>query len=186
MAKLIYAAITSLDGFVADEAGNFDWAMPSEEVHAFINDLQRPIGTYLYGRKMYETMAGWETPDAFPDRTPVIEDFARIWRAAKKIVYSRTLQTVSTANTQLEREFDPHAVRQLKERSPGDIAVAGPTLAEHAVRARLVDEYHFFVTPIIVGAGNPLLPRNVNVPLELVDERRFGNGMVHLSYRAGR
>ena len=184
MAKLIYAAITSLDGYVADRAGSFDWAVPDEEVHAFINDLQRPIGTCLYGRNMYETMAVWETPDTLPDPTPAMLDFACIWQAAEKIVYSTSLQTVSTANTRIEREFDPEVVRQAKARSSRDLAVGGPTLAAHAIRAGLIDEYHLFVTPIIVGGGNPFLPRNARETLDLLDERQFDNGMVHLHYSA--
>lgn len=183
MAKLIYAALTSLDGYVADEAGNFDWAVPDEEVHAFINDLERPIGTYLYGRKMYETMAVWEPPEAIHERTPAMLDFARIWQAADKIVYSKTLQATTTAKTSLVREFDPEAVLQLKSESKLDLAVGGPTLAAHAIRAGLVDEFHVFVAPIIVGGGNPFLPRSVRMTLELLDELRFGNGMVHLRYR---
>lgn len=184
MATLIYAALTSLDGYVADEAGNFDWAVPDEDVHSFINDLERPIGTYLYGRKMYETMAGWETPDTIPDRTPAMLDFARIWQAAEKIVYSRTLQSVSTAKTRLEREFDPRLIRDLKARSSRDLSIGGPSLAAHAIRADLVDDYHLFVAPIIVGGGNPFLPGNVRTKLELLDERGFDDGMVHLHYRA--
>jgi dihydrofolate reductase len=140
MAKLIYAALTSLDGYVADDAGHFDWAVPDEEVHSFINDLERPIGTYLYGRKMYEIMASWEAPDTIPDRTPAMLEFARIWQAADKIVYSRTLQTVSTGKTRLERNFDPDVVRNLKAGATRDIAVGGPALAAHAIRAGLVDE----------------------------------------------
>jgi dihydrofolate reductase len=185
MAKLIYAALASLDGYIADAAGNFDWAVPDEEVPSFINDLERPIGTYLYGRKMYETMAGAETPDTIPDRTPAMLEFARIWQAAEKIVYSRTLQTVSTtASTRLEREFDPRVVRELKAQSPRVFAVGGPTLAAHAIRAGLVDEYNLFVAPIIVGGGNPFLPGNVRMMLALLDERCFDNGMVHIRYRA--
>lgn len=184
LAKLIYAALASLDGYVADKAGNFDWAVPDEEVHAFINDLERPIGTYLYGRKMYETMAGWETPDTTPDRTPVMLDFARIWQAAEKIVYSTTLRTVSTAKTRLERAFDPEVARHLKAQSSRDVAVGGPTLAAHAIRAGLVDEYHVFVAPMVVGGGNPLLPADVRLALELLGHRAFKNGMVHLHYRA--
>jgi dihydrofolate reductase len=184
MAKLIYAALTSLDGYVSDDAGNFDWAVPDEEVHAFINELERPIGTYLYGRKMYEAMAAWETPDTIPNRTPAMLEFARIWQAADKIVYSRTLQTVSTGTTRLERNFEPEAVRNLKAKAARDIAVGGPVLASHAIRAGLVDEYHVFVAPIIVGSGKPFLPGEVCVDLQLIDERGFDNGMVHLRYRA--
>jgi dihydrofolate reductase len=185
MAKLIYAMLASLDGYTADEAGNFDWAMPDEEVHTFINDLERPVGTYLYGRKMYETMAVWEMPDAIPDRTPAILDFARIWQAADKIGYSKSLETVSTRKTRLEREFDPQAVRELKAQLPHDVAVGGPTLAAHAIRAGLVDEYQLFVAPVIIGGGKPFLPSNVRVRLELLGVRRFDNGMVHLRYRTG-
>ena len=184
MAKLIYAALTSLDGYVADEAGNFDWAVPDEAVHAFINGLSRPIGTYLYGRKMYETMAVWETPDVFADGAPVLLEFAQIWQAAEKVVYSTTLQTVSTGKTRLERRFEPDVVRRLKASATRDVAVGGPTLAGHAIRAGLVDEYHQFIAPIIVGGGKPYLPGNVHVKLELLDERSFENGMVHVRYRA--
>jgi dihydrofolate reductase len=134
MAKLIYAALMSLDGYIADEAGNFDWAVPDEEVHAFINDLEQPIGAYLYGRKMYETMAAWETPETIPDRTPAMLDFATVWQAANKVVYSRTLEAVHTAKTRLEREFDPKAILLLKAQSSRDIAIGGPTLAAHAIR----------------------------------------------------
>ena len=184
MPKLIYAALTSLDGYDSDEAGRFDWAVPDGEVHAFINDLERPIGTYLYGRRMYQTMAAWETPATIPDRSPAMLDFARIWQAADKIVYSRTLQTVSTARTRLERNFDPEAVRKLRADAARDVAVGGPALAAHAIRAGLVDEFHVFVAPVIVGSGNPYLPAKVPVSLELIDERGFDNGMVHLRYRA--
>jgi dihydrofolate reductase len=184
MAKLIYAALTSLDGYVSDEAGNFDWAVPDEEVHAYINDLERPIGTYLYGRRMYETMAAWETPETIPDRSPAMLEFARIWQAADKVVYSSTLRSVSTARTRLERRFDPEAVRELKAGAARGIAVGGPSLAAHAIRSGVVDEYHVFVAPIIVGSGNPYLPGKVRVSLELIEERGFGNGMVHARYRA--
>ena len=183
MAKLIYGAITSLDGYVADERGNFDWAAPDEEVHTFVNDLERPIGTYLYGRRMYEVMVGWETAHTFADQSRVTQDFAAIWQAADKIVYSRTLASVTSARTRLEREFDPTAVRQLKAEAERDISVGGSDLAAHAIMDGLVDEYHLFVNPIVVGAGNPWLPGRVSVNLELVDERRFGNGVVHLHYR---
>ena len=184
MAKLIYFTPTSLDGYIADETGNFDWSAPDEEVFAFINDLCRPIGTYLYGRKMYETMAVWETPEVIPGRTPAMLDFARIWQAADKIVYSKSLETVSTPKTRLEREFHPQVVRELKAQSPLDISVAGPTLAAHAIRTGLVDEYHLLVVPTMLGGGTRVLPSNVRIRLDLLDERRFANGMVYLRYRA--
>jgi dihydrofolate reductase len=183
MAKLIYSAITSLDGYVADEDGNFDWAAPDEEVHSFINDLERPVGTYLYGRRIYETMVYWETAHTLPDQPPVVEDFAEIWQAADKIVYSKTLEAVSSARTRIEREFDPEAIRQMKESAGRDISVGGPDLAAQAIEAGLVDEYHLFLTPIMVGGGKQSLPDNVRMKLELLDERRFGNRMVHLHYR---
>jgi dihydrofolate reductase len=183
MAKLIYSAITSLDGYVADEDGNFDWAAPDEEVHAFVNDLERPVGIYLYGRRIYEVMVAWETMDTGPDQTPVMRDFAEIWRAANKIVYSRTLETVSSAKTRIERDFDPEAVRQMKARAGRDISVGGPDLAAQAIKAGLVDECHLFVSPIVVGGGKQSLPDDVRLKLELLDERRFGNGVVHLHYR---
>jgi dihydrofolate reductase len=183
MAKLIYSAITSLDGYVADEAGNFDWAAPDEEVHSFVNALEREVGTYLYGRRMYETMVYWETAHTLPDQPPVVEDFAEIWQAADKIVYSKTLEAVSSARTQIERGFDPDAIRQLKVSAERDITVGGPDLAAQAIRAGLVDEYHLFLTPVVVGGGKQSLPDNVRVKLELLDERRFGSGVVHLQYR---
>jgi dihydrofolate reductase len=183
MAKLIYSAITSLDGYVADEDGNFDWAAPDEEVHTFVNDLERPVGTYLYGRRMYEVMVAWETAHTFADQRPVMQDFAAIWQAADKIVYSKTLETVSSARTRIERDFDPEAIRQMKARAGRDITVGGPDLAAQAIKAGLVDECHLFVAPIVVGGGKQSLPNNVRVKLELLDERRFGNGVVHLHYR---
>jgi dihydrofolate reductase len=183
MAKLIYAMPTSLDGYIADETGSFDWAMPDEEVYAFINDVERPIGTHLYGRKMYETMAIWERPDAISGATPAVLDFARIWQAADKIVYSKSLETVSTPKTRLEREFDPQAVRDLKAHLSHDVSVSGPTLAAHAIRSGLVDEYHLFVMPIILGGGKRILPSDVCIKLDLLDERRFANGTVYLRYQ---
>jgi dihydrofolate reductase len=183
MAKLIYSAITSLDGYVADENGNFDWAEPDEEVHAFVNDLTRPLGTYLYGRRMFEVMVGWETAHTVADQPPFMQDFAEIWQAADKIVYSKTLETVSSARTRIERGFDPEGVRQMKVPAGRDISVGGPDLAAQAIKAGLVDEWHLFVAPIVVGGGNQSLPSSVRLKLELVDERLFGNGMVHLHYR---
>jgi dihydrofolate reductase len=183
VAKLIYSAITSLDGYIADEDGNFDWAAPDQEVHTFVNDLERPVGTYLYGRRMYEVMAPWETDPTLADQSRVMRDFAELWQAADKIVYSRTLETASTARTRIERDFDPEAVRQLKTQAERDITVGGPDLAAQALKAGLVDECHLFLAPIIVGGGKPSLPSNLRLELELLDERRFGNGVVHLRYR---
>jgi dihydrofolate reductase len=183
MAELIYSAITSLDGYVADENGNFDWAAPDEEVHRFVNDLERPIGTYLYGRRIYETMVYWESADTLPDQPPFIQDFAGIWQAADKIVYSKTLETLSSARTRIERDFDPDAVTRMKASAERDISIGGVDLAGQAIKAGLVDEYHLFLTPIIVGGGKQSLPDNVRLELELLDERRFGNGVVHLHYR---
>jgi dihydrofolate reductase len=185
LAKLIYSAITSLDGFVADEHGNFDWAMPDEEVFAFVNDLERSAGTYLYGRQMYETMVYWETVP-IADQLPVERDFTQIWRAADKIVYSTTLETVSSARTRLVRDFDLEAIRQLKAQTSRDITVGGSTLAAQVIQAGLVDEYHLIISPIVVGGGKPSLPSHAHLQLELVDERRFGNGVVHLHYRTKR
>jgi dihydrofolate reductase len=183
VAKLIYSAITSLDGYVADVDGNFEWAVPDEEVHIFINDLERPVGTYLYGRRMYEVMVGWESAHTLPDQPPFMLDFAQIWQAAEKIVYSKTLEAVSSARTRIERDFDPEAIRQMKARAGRDIIVGGPELAAQAFKAGLVDELHLFVTPIVVGGGKQSLPNNVRLMLELIEERRFGNGMVYLHYR---
>jgi dihydrofolate reductase len=183
MAKLIYSAITSLDGYVEDESGNFDWAEPDEEVHTFVNDLQRAIGTYLYGRRMYETMVYWETAHTLTDQPPFVRDFAAIWQAADKVVYSRSLQSVSSARTRIEQDFDAAAVREMKARAERDITVGGPQLAAQAIRAGLVDEHHLFAAPIAVGGGKRSLPDGVRLKLDLIDERRFGNGMVHLRYR---
>jgi len=183
MARLIYSALTSLDGYVADEDGNFDWAKPSEEVHVFVNDLERPIGTHLYGRRMYEVMAYWETADTTGDQPPFFRDYAKIWKAAEKIVYSRTLAEVSSARTRIEREFDIDAIRQLKATADSDISVGGPDLAAQAIEAGLVDELHLFLAPVVVGGGKPSLPDKVRLELELLDERRFANGVVHLHYR---
>ena len=184
MAKLIYSAIASLDGYTADEHGNFDWAEPGEEVHRFVNDLERPVGTYLYGRRMYEVMAAWETDPTLPDQSPAMRDFAGLWQAADKLVYSRTLAAPATARTRIERDFDPEAVRQLKAAAGRDLTVGGAQLAAHAFEAGLVDECHLFLAPIVVGAGNQALPDHLRLRLELLDERRFGNGMVFLRYRS--
>ena len=183
MARLIYSAIASLDGYVADESGNFDWAMPDAEVHAFVNDLERPIGTYLYGRRMYEVMRFWETVPG--DEPPVMQDFARIWQGTDKIVYSKTLQTASTARTRIERDFDPDSIRRMKAAAARDISIGGPELAAHAIKAGLVDEFQMLFAPVIVGGGKRFLPSEVRLTrLELIDERRFRSGMVFLRYRA--
>jgi dihydrofolate reductase len=182
MASLIYTALGSLDGYFEDADGRFDWAEPDAEVHAFVNELERPIGTYLYGRRMYETMVFWETAD-IAGESAVFGDYAGIWRAAEKIVYSRTMETVSSAKTRVEREFDAEAVRQLKLSSTADLAVGGGDLAGQAVRARLVDEVHLFVNPVVVGGGKRIWPDGVRADLQLLDERRFENGAVHLRYR---
>jgi dihydrofolate reductase len=183
VAKLIYSAITSLDGYVEDEHGGFGWAKPDEEVHAFVNELERPIGTYLYGRRMYETMAWWETIDTGPAQDAVARDYAELWRAAEKIVYSRTLQAVSTARTRIEREFAPEAIRALKRTAAADITVGGSELAGQALAAGLVDELRLLLNPIIVGGGKPALPAHVWTELELIDARRFQCGVVHVQYR---
>jgi dihydrofolate reductase len=184
IAKLIYSAITSADGYVADQDGNFDWAAPDDEVHAFVNDLERQVGTYLYGRRMYEVMAFWETAHKLGDEPAVILDYAGIWQAADKIVYSRTLQETSTARTRLEREFDPDAVRRMKAQARTDISIGGPQLAAQAIRAGLVDAYHLFINPVLVGGGNRALPDGVHAQLELIDEHRFESGVVYLHYRS--
>lgn len=180
MARLIYAAIASLDGYVEDEQGRFDWAAPDEEVHAFVNDLERPVGTHLYGRRMYETMVYWETDD---DQAALARDYAEIWRAADKVVYSRTLQTVSSERTRIEREFDAAAIRRLKESSRSDIAIGGAELAGQAIAGGLVDECRLLLGPVLVGGGKRALPAGVHAELELLDERRFRSGVVYLHYR---
>ena len=183
MSKLLYSAISSLDGFIEDGEGRFDWAAPDDEVHAFVNDLERPIATYLFGRRMYESMAYWESPASTADQSAAVREYGEIWRAADKVVYSRTLETVSSARTRIERELDPAAVRQLKETASGDLSIGGPELAAHAIEAGLVDEYHLFLVPVVVGSGKRALP-DIRLKLELLDERRFGNGTVYLRYGA--
>ena len=183
MGKLIYTAIASLDGYVADAEGKFDWAEPDEAVHAFVNDLERPIGTYLYGRRMYEVLVAWETMHERPDLPPVHEGYARIWQEADKVVYSTTLEVVSSERTRLERDFDPTAVAEMKAASERDLSVGGPELAAVALRADLVDEIGLFLNPIAVGGGTQALPDDLRVPLELIDELRFDNGVVYVSYR---
>jgi dihydrofolate reductase len=182
MAKLIYSAIASLDGYVEDKQGKFDWAAPDDEVFAFVNDLERPIGTYLYGRRMYETMVFWETVSTSSDQPAVTRDYTDIWRAAEKIVYSRTLEAPLSERTRIERDFDPAAIRRLKESSARDITVGGTELAGEAMTAGLVDEWHLFLVPVIVGGGKRALPDDVHAQLELLDERRFRSGVVHLRH----
>jgi len=184
MAKLMYVAIASLDGYIADADGRFDWSMPSEEVHAFVNDLDRTAGTHLYGRRLYEVLVAWETMDTGPDQDPITRDFAQIWQAADKVVYSRTLASVASARTRIEREFDPEAVRRMKAEAERDLSIGGAELAGQAIRAGLVDDCHLLLSPIVVGGGQPALPDGVRWELELVDERRFANGVVHLHYRS--
>jgi dihydrofolate reductase len=183
MAKLIYSTIASLDGYVADEDGGFGWAAPDEQVHAFINDFERGLGTYLYGRRLYEVMRFWETYDATSGRPSVGRDYAQIWRSTDKIVYSRTLRDVSSARTRIEHDFDAAAVRREKAQAERDIGVGGPGLAARALEAGLVDELRLFVVPIVVGGGTRSLPDHVRLELELLDERRFDGGMVYLHYR---
>jgi dihydrofolate reductase len=183
MAHLIYSALASLDGYIEDTQGRFDWAAPDEEVHGFINDLERTAGTYLLGRRMYETMMVWETDPNLAADSPLTRDYAEIWQAANKIVYSSTLAAVSTRKTQIERTFEPESIRKMKEALEKDITIGGPGLAAHAFRAGLVDECQLFLAPISVGGGKPCLPINVQIELELLEERRFAGGMVYLRYR---
>ena len=182
MAQLIYSAIMSLDGYTADRSGNFDWSAPDEEVHGFINDLERDVGTYLFGRRMYEVMSVWETMGT-PEDPQVIQDYARMWDAADKVVYSASMGSVTTARTRLERQFLPRAVQDLKDSTDKDISIGGPTLAAHALKAGLVDEYQLFITPVAVGGGLRFLPDGLEARLDLLEERRFGNGVVYLRYR---
>jgi dihydrofolate reductase len=183
MARLIYSSISSLDGYIEDSDGKFDWAAPDEEVHKFINDLERTVGTYLFGRRMYETMMVWETDPNLAAESPLMRDFAEIWQAANKIVYSKTLETVHTRKTRIERNFDPEAIRQLKEAAEQDIYIGGPGLAAHAFRSGLIDECQLFLSPIMVGSGKQSIPSNVRLELELMEEHRFSNGMIFLRYR---
>jgi dihydrofolate reductase len=183
MARLIYSTIASLDGYIADEDGKFDWAAPDEEVHTFINDLNRPVGTYLLGRRMYDVLAYWDDPPGLDEQPSFVREFTEIWQDADKLVYSKTLETARTARTRIERDFDPEAIRQLKAHSDRDLSIGGPDLAAQAIRAGLVDEIQLFVVPVIVGAGTQALPRDARIDLELVDERRFRNGTVFLHYR---
>ena len=184
MATLVYSAIASLDGYTVDADGRFDWAAPDEEVHAFVNDLERPIGTHLYGRRMYDVMRFWETAPT-EGEPAVFRDYAEIWRGADKVVYSTTLDSVDTARTRIERSFDPAAVARLKAESVRDLSIGGPGLAAHALAAGLVDECHLLLVPVSVGGGTPALPTGVRLDLELLAQRRFGSGVVHLHYRLG-
>ena len=183
MARLIYSAIASLDGYIEDATGQFGWAAPDDEVHAFVNDLERPIGTHLYGRRMYETMVYWEDPPEPAEQWEPARDYAQIWQAADKVVYSKTLSSPSSARTRIEREFEVEAVRQLKETASRDVSVGGPELAAQAIAADLVDEFQLFLVPVVVGGGKRALPVEVRLNLQLLDERRFRNGTVYLRYR---
>ena len=183
MARLIYTSITSLDGFVADAEGNFDWGNPDEEVHTFVNEQERAIGTFLYGRRMYDVLVAWEDPSIADGQPAYIRDYHEIWRAADKVVFSKTLEAVASERTRIERTFEPEAVRRMKSEADRDLGIGGPELAAHALRAGLVDEIRLFVAPVVVGTGNPALPADVRLRLDLLDEKRFGNGSVYLSYR---
>lgn len=183
MARLIYSAITSLDGYIEDMDSRFDWTVPDEATHTYINNLERTAGTHLYGRRMYETMMVWETDPGLAAESPIMRDFAEIWQAAEKIVFSKTLETVATRKTRLEREFDPEAIRTLKTTTEHDILIGGSHLAAHAFRAGLIDELHLFLAPIVIGGGKPALPGHLRLELRLLDERRFDNDMVHLRYQ---
>jgi dihydrofolate reductase len=183
VSKLIYSMIASLDGYVADAAGKFDWAEPDEQVHAYANELQRTVGTNLYGRRMYEVMSAWETLGAHGDEPAYIEEFGELWRASDKVVYSTTLGSMNAARTRLERAFEPDAVLRMKDELVGDIAIGGPTLAASAIAAGLVDAYQLFVVPVVVGGGLRCLPEGIRLDLQLVDQRRFDNGTVYMSYR---
>ena len=184
MGNLIYTTICSLDGYIEDEDGKFDWADPGKEVHEFVNELERGVGTHLYGRRMYETMAVWETDPSFAQSSAYLRDYAQIWQAADKVVYSTTLTEAPTRRTRIERAFDPDAVGTMKASAAADLAIGGPNLASRAFEAGLVDECHLFIAPVLVGGGKPSLPDQVRLDLELLAERRFASGMVHLHYRA--
>jgi dihydrofolate reductase len=183
MAKLIYLSNVSLDGYIEDEHGRFDWTPPGDEFFAFITDLVRPVGTYLYGRRLYDTMAVWETDPALAAQSGLMADFANVWQAADKVLYSTTLDAVSTAKTRLERNFDPASVRDMKASATSDLTVGGAHLAAHAFKAGLVDECHLFIHPVLVGGGKPALPSDIRADLELLDDRRLSNGVVYLRYR---
>ena len=182
MGALVYSAICSLDGYVNDTAGGFEWAAPDEAVHAYVNDLERPIGTYLYGRRMYETMVFWETEGDGADEPQVMHDYAAIWRAADKVVFSRTLDGVASERTRIEREFDPAVMRALLASSASDLSIGGADLGGQALAAGLVDDLHLFLAPVLVGDGTRALPEGVDLVLDLVAEHRFASGFVHLQY----
>jgi len=184
MARLVYSVLASVDGYVADEAGDFTWAAPDEEVHRFINELERPVGTYLLGRRMYEVMSVWQDFPGLADEPDVVQDYAGIWQSADKIVYSTTLPSVSTPRTRLERAFDPHQVRAMVSGLERDVSVGGPTLAAHALRAGVVDDVHLFIVPVVVGGGTSCWPARARLAFDLVAQDRFSNGTVHLHYRA--
>jgi dihydrofolate reductase len=186
VARLICTGITSLDGYINDEQGNFDWSAPDEEVHSFVNDLERPIGTYLYGRRLYEVMRFWEDAHDRPDATPAVLDYARVWQAAEKIVFSTSLEpdAATTTRTRIERAFDPKAVQAMKDTAEKDLSIGGPHLAAHAFRAGLIDEVQLFVSPVTVGGGTRFLPAGVRLDLKLAEQRRFANGVVYLRYQA--
>jgi dihydrofolate reductase len=186
VAKLIYSVITSLDGYIEDAQGNFEWAAPDEEVHTFVNDLERSVGTYLYGRRMYDTMVFWESPPDLAAQPSFVQDYAEIWQRAPKIVYSTTLEAPTSANTRIERQFEPDRIRELKAEAKRNLSVGGAELAALAIAARLVDELRLIIVPVIVGGGKRALPDNgVRIDLDLLQEQRFGNGTVYLRYRAG-
>ena len=183
MANLIYVTNVSLDGYIEDEHGSFDWTAPDDELFAFITNLVRPVGTYLYGRRLYDTMAPWETDPGLAAQSELMADFATVWQAADKVVYSTTLDAVSTGKTRLEHDFDPASIRDMKTSATSDLTVGGSHLAAHALEAGLVDECHLFIRPILVGGGKPALPSETPVQLELLDDRRLSNGVVYLRYR---
>jgi dihydrofolate reductase len=183
MAKLLYVSNVSLDGYIEDEHGSFDWTAPDDELFAFITDLVRPVGTYLYGRRLYDTMAPWGNDPALAARSELMADFANVWQAADKVVYSTTLDAVSTAKTWLEHNFDPASVRDMKASATSDLTVGGAHLAAHALEAGLVDECHLFIRPVLVGGGKPALPKDTRAEPELLDDRRLSNGVVYLRYR---
>jgi dihydrofolate reductase len=183
MASLIYSAIASLDGYVEDAHGRFDWAAPDEEVHSFVNDLERRVGTYLYGRQMYESMVYWETAPSDDSVPRVLRDFTKMWQAAEKVVYSRTLESVSSARTRIERSFDGEDIRRLKLTSSHDLTVGGADLAGQAIGAELVDELQLFVVPVVVGGGRAWLPKSLHLNLELLEFHHFASGVVFLRYR---